>query len=91
MRVTPNAGGDQIMGVETRDDGQSVLAVRVRAVADKGKANKAVILALAKHLDVKQSAISLVRGQTARLKTLKIAENTPQLRETLQKMAQKPA
>jgi hypothetical protein len=34
VRVTPNAGRDAVEGVEMRDDGQAVLRVRVKAVAD---------------------------------------------------------
>ncbi len=79
LRVTPNAGRDAIEGAETRDDGTSVLRVRVRAVPDKGKANAAVIALLAKALDVPKSAISLVSGETSRLKTLLIAPFTPGL------------
>ncbi len=73
MRVTPNAGADRIEGTELRDDGSAVLRVRVKAVADKGKANAAVIALLAKALGVPKSAVTLVSGDTARLKTLAIA------------------
>ena len=63
---------DRIEGVETRDDGSAVLRVRVKAVPDKGKANAAVIAVLAKALGVPRSAVTLVSGDTARLKTLHV-------------------
>ena len=72
LRVTPNAGADRIDGTELRDDGSAVLRVRVRAVPDKGKANAAVIALLAKALGVPKSAMTLVSGDTARLKTMAI-------------------
>ena len=72
LRVTPNAGVDRIEGFETRDDGSAVLRVRVKAVPDKGKANAAVIALIARALDVPKSAIALISGDTARLKTLHI-------------------
>lgn len=72
VRVTPNAGRDQIDGVEIRDDGEAVLRVRVAAVPDKGKANTAVVALLAKALRVPKSAISVVAGDTSRVKTLEI-------------------
>ena len=72
LRVTPNAGADRIDGTELRDDGSAVLRVRVRAVPDKGKANAAVIALLAKALGVPKSAVELVSGDTARLKTIAI-------------------
>jgi uncharacterized protein len=49
-----------------------VLRVRVNAVPDKGKANAAVVALLAKALGVPKSAISVVSGETARLKTLDV-------------------
>jgi len=74
LRVTPNAGADRIESVETRDDGTAVLRVRVAAVPDKGRANAAVIALLARALDVPRSRIRLTAGETARFKTVEIAE-----------------
>lgn len=84
LRATPNAGLDRIDGFETRDDGTSVLRVRVRAAPDKGKANAAVIALLAKALGVPKSAIVLVSGETARHKTLSIAGNPSGLADMLE-------
>lgn len=70
LRVTPNAGRDGIDGAEVRDDGSTVLRLRVKAVPDKGKANAAVIALLAKVLGVAKSSMTLVSGETARLKTV---------------------
>ena len=67
VRVTPNAGRDAIEGVEQRDDGSAVLRV-----PDKGKANAAVVALLAKALGVPKSAVTVVSGETARLKTLAV-------------------
>ena len=79
LRVTPNAGRDVIDGVESRDDGTSVLRLRVSAVPDKGKANAAVIALLAKTLGIPKSSIALVSGETARQKTLRITPQTDAL------------
>ena len=86
LRVTPNAGLDRIDGFETRDDGATVLRVRVKAVPDKGKANAAVIALLARMLGVPKSAITLVSGDTARQKTLHIAGDSAALAATLAKL-----
>ena len=72
LRVTPNAGADRIDGTQLRDDGSAVLRVRVTAVPDKGKANAAVVALVAKALGVPKSAVTLVTGDTARLKTIEI-------------------
>lgn len=79
LRVTPNAGRDAIEGVEQRDDGTATLRIRVRAVPDKGKANAAVIALLAKALNQPKSALTLLAGDTSRLKTLAIAGDGPAL------------
>jgi uncharacterized protein YggU (UPF0235/DUF167 family) len=73
LRVTPNAGADRIDGVEIRDDGTAVLRVRVAAVPDKGRANAAVAVLLGKALGIPKSSITLVAGDTTRLKALAIA------------------
>ncbi len=85
LRVTPNAGADRIDGPEQRDDGTTVLRLRVKAVPDKGKANAAVIALLAKATGVPKSAVTLVSGDTARLKTLHIAGDSATLAATLAK------
>lgn len=58
--------------METRDDGNAVLRVRVSAVPDKGKANAAVVALMAKVLSVPKSSVSVTSGETARFKTLAI-------------------
>lgn len=79
VRVTPNAAADKIEGIETRDDGTCVLRMRVTAVPNKGKANKAVIALLAKRLGIAKSAISLVAGETARSKSLALSGDPAEL------------
>ena len=79
LRVTPNAGTDRIDGTELRDDGTAVLRVRVRAVADRGEANAAVLALLAKALGVPKSSMALVSGGTARLKTVAVAGDSKTL------------
>ncbi|MCI5075526.1 DUF167 family protein [Oricola sp.] len=71
LRVTPNASRDAIEGVETRDDGQARLRVRVTAQPEKGKANKAVVAILSRALRLPKSALTVVSGETARDKTLR--------------------
>jgi len=74
LSVTPNANADLIGQVEVRNDGQSYLAVRVRAIPDKGKANKAVITLLAKNLKLPKSSIKVIKGHQARQKCLLLQE-----------------
>jgi uncharacterized protein YggU (UPF0235/DUF167 family) len=68
LRVTPSASLDRIDGPETLADGTTVLRLRVRAVPEGGRANAAVIALLAKTLGLPKSAITVVAGETTRLK-----------------------
>lgn len=72
VRATPNASRDAVEGAEADADGRPYLRVRVRAVPEKGKANKAVAALLAKAWGVPKSSVSVVKGETDRVKTLQI-------------------
>ena len=67
MKVTARA---KRPGVEQLSDG--TWRVAVSAPAEDGKANAAVIDALAKHLDVPKSAVKIVRGLASRNKEVEI-------------------
>ncbi len=71
-RVTPNASADRVEGRGEDAAGRSFLKVRVRAVPEDGKANKAVQKMLAKTLGLAKSSVQVVTGQTARLKGVEI-------------------
>ena len=79
LRVTPNAGLDRIEGIEVRDDGQAVLRLRVKAVPDKGKANAAVVALLAEALGIAKGKVSVIAGETARLKTVAVDGDSAEL------------
>ncbi|MBI4435775.1 DUF167 domain-containing protein [Candidatus Uhrbacteria bacterium] len=51
---------------------EDTIKVSVTAPPEKGKANKAVIEALAEELGIAKSTIELIRGGTARIKQFKI-------------------
>ncbi len=72
VRLAPGAGRTVIDGIEMSDDGQCHLRARVTAVAEDGKANKALIALLAKSLRHPKSAITIISGETARKKVLRI-------------------
>ena len=72
VRVTPRGGRDAIEGWTADADGRPVLKVRVAAAATDGQANAALIALLAKTLGRPKSAVTLVRGETARIKQLEV-------------------
>ena len=83
VRVTPNASRNAIEGVETRPGAGAQLRVRVRALADKGRANTAVIALLAEALNLPASILNLVSGATARDKIIEIDGDSEQLQRAL--------
>jgi uncharacterized protein YggU (UPF0235/DUF167 family) len=91
LRVTPRGGRDAIDGIETLSDGRSVLKLRVRAVADGGEANRAVIALLAKSLGVPKAAVQLASGATSRLKQVVISGDPAALEDVLRKLTSKAA
>jgi uncharacterized protein (TIGR00251 family) len=92
LRVTPRGGRDDIDGVETLADGRSVVKVRVRAIADGGEANRAVMELLAKALGVPKARVRLLSGATSRLKQIAVDGDPAKLGETLRNLTvAKPA
>jgi uncharacterized protein (TIGR00251 family) len=68
VRVQAGAARSGIVGWEA--DG--TLRLRLAAPAIEGRANRALVELLAEALDVRRSAVSLVRGETARRKLIEI-------------------
>ena len=73
VRLTPKSAVDAVEGIGTAADGRSHVKARVRAVPEKGAANAALEKLLARTLGVPASAVAVVAGGTARLKTVRIA------------------
>jgi uncharacterized protein (TIGR00251 family) len=72
VRVQPGAARDAIEALSEDADGQRALRVRVRAAPEKGRANAAVEALLAKALGLPKSAVSVEKGETSRIKTVRI-------------------
>ncbi|ESQ77621.1 DUF167 family protein [Asticcacaulis sp. AC402] len=72
VRLTPKAATDAIDGWGVDGQGRRFLKVRVRAAPIEGRANTALIAFLAKALGVAKSRLSLVAGDTSRLKQIEI-------------------
>jgi uncharacterized protein (TIGR00251 family) len=83
LKVTPRGGRDAIDSIETLSDGRSVLKLRVRAIADGGEANRAVIDLLAKALRVPKAGVRITSGTTSRLKQVAISGDPAVLEQAL--------
>ena len=67
VTVKPQARKEEVVSLA-----EGEFRVSVRAPAQEGKANEAVIELLAKYFSVTKSAIKIVRGQTSRKKLIQI-------------------
>jgi len=67
LKVTPSASRDAVVGWQG-----DVLRVHVRAPAQRGKANDAVLRLLAAALGVDRSRLRIVHGQTSRQKVVSV-------------------
>lgn len=67
VKVLPKTAKNEIAGWENDE-----LKIRLRAVPEKGEANKVLIAFLAEVLDLPKSNIELLRGETSRHKLLLI-------------------
>ncbi len=74
--VSPKAQRDEVKGSEVVCDDRKgeieLLRVSVRAIADKGLANKAVLKVISKWLNVPKSTVILLTGSKSRHKTVLI-------------------
>src|SRR5471030_2645930 len=86
LRVTPRGGRDDIDGLETLANGRTVMKVRVRAIAEGGEANRAVIELLAKALGVPKGKIRVLSGMTSRLKQIAVDGDPAVLGDSLRKL-----
>src|SRR5664279_6095057 len=86
LQVTPRGGRDDIDGVETLANGRAVVKVRVRAIADGGEANRAVMELMAKALGVPKANVRILSGTTSRLKQVAVDGDPAKLGETLRKL-----
>ncbi|MCD6405365.1 MAG: DUF167 domain-containing protein [Planctomycetes bacterium] len=71
VRVAPGASRTRIVG-----EYSGALKVAVSAAPEKGKANKALLAALAKALGAKKADITLVSGETSRTKRVAVEGQT---------------
>jgi len=67
LRVTPSASHDALVGWQG-----DVLRVQVRAPAQRGKANDALLRLLAAALGVERRRLRIVRGETSRQKVVSV-------------------
>lgn len=73
VRLTPRSAKDSLGGAWEDEKGARWLQAQVRAVPEKGLANRALIRLIAKCVHIPAKDIRLESGDTARLKRLRLA------------------
>ena len=73
LRLTPRGGADRIDGVKALSDGRAVVAARVKAIPEDGKANAAAAALIATAAGLPKSSGAVVSGSTARVKTVRLS------------------
>ena len=88
IRLTPKGGRDAIEGWAADASGKIHLKARVRALPEDGKANAALLALLSKELAVAKSMLTLVSGETSRLKTVAATGDTARLAARLEQFGE---
>ena len=74
LRVTPRARRSEITGTIAAGEGRTALAIKLAAPPVDGAANEALVAFLAHELGLARSALRIVAGEKARLKTVRISD-----------------
>lgn len=75
LKVTPNSAQNEVCGAIEGEFGQTMLRVKIAAVPDDGKANKALIKFLAKYWQIAPSDIEIISGETSRKKVILVKKD----------------
>ncbi len=73
MRAQPGAARSKITGVHDR-----MLKVAVTVAPEKGKANRAIVAVLSKQLGIAKSRLTVISGETSRIKRILVEGLTPE-------------
>lgn len=82
VRLIPGASRDEILTRE-KFGSETVLKVKVRAIPEKGKANRALCLLLAKSFKLPKSNFEVISGVKSRTKTVLIRDLDEEKLKTL--------
>lgn len=72
VKVIPKAQRTEVVEILKGPEGEEVLKVKVAAVPEKGKANKALCDYLAGVFGVPKSSVTVTQGQTSQRKVIRV-------------------
>lgn len=81
IRLTPKSAVDRIEGTTDGPGGEELIAVRVRAVPEDGKANEALLRLLADALGLPWRTMTIARGLRSRVKEVRVEGDPRELSE----------
>lgn len=73
VQITPKSSKNQIVGWIKDEKGRDILKIKIAAVPEDGKANRALVAFLANTLKLPKSAITIASGEASRVKALRIS------------------
>jgi uncharacterized protein YggU (UPF0235/DUF167 family) len=82
VRLTPKAQRDEVRGAALFD-GEVVIAARVRALPEAGRANQALEKLIAGWLGVPASSVTVAQGGKSRLKQVKVEGDADRLTQLI--------
>jgi uncharacterized protein (TIGR00251 family) len=88
LRLTPNSGRDALDGWVRDANGAMLVKARVAAPPEDGKANAALLALLAREFGTPKSAVTILRGATARMKQVQIRGSSAKLAARLKKIGE---
>lgn len=71
-RVTPNARRSEVLGWGADEKGRPVLLIKLGAPPVEGKANIELLRFLAETLDCAKGSLTLLRGESSRVKVVEL-------------------
>jgi uncharacterized protein YggU (UPF0235/DUF167 family) len=89
VRLTPKAQRDEVRGAALFD-GEAVIAARVRALPEAGRANQALEKLIAGWLGVPASSVKVAQGGKSRLKQVKVEGDAETLSQLIQARLAEP-
>jgi uncharacterized protein len=75
IKVLPRSATTEIAEIMTDSEDKKTIKIKVRAIPEKGRANKELIKFLSKETGVDIKKIKIISGKSEQLKLIKIAWN----------------
>lgn len=79
IKVIPSSSANKIAGKFIDEKNREYYKINIKAPPEDGKANQELIKFLAKEFKIKKSQITIVSGETARMKLVEIEKDDAKL------------